>query len=77
MNIKIELLINCISDLIKSRIKDLDIDASKIADTTATQTLYEIQKVIKDKEYSDFDVVEKIVCIFEKYNIESGSRHDF
>lgn len=77
MNIKIELLINCISDLIKSRIKDLDIDASKIADTTATQTLYEIQKLIKDKEYSDFDVVEKIVCIFEKYNIESGSRHDF
>lgn len=25
----------------------------------------------------DFDVVEKIVCIFEKYNIDAGGRHNF
>lgn len=77
MNVKVELLINHISDFIKNNIEDFEIDASQIADTTAIQMLGEIQKVIKDENYSDFDAVEEIVCIFEKYNIDFGSRHDF
>lgn len=77
MNIKLELLKSYMSDYINSNLEDFDIDASQIADTTATQMLFEIQKVIKDETYSDFDAVEKIVCIFEKYNIDFGSRHDF
>ena len=77
MNIKTELLKDHISDFVQSRIEDFEIDASQIADTTATQMLSEIQTVIKNESYSDFDVVEKIVCIFEKYSIDSGSRHDF
>ena len=39
--------------------------------------LSEIQKVIQNESYSDFDAIEEIVCIFEKYNIDSGFRHDF
>ena len=39
--------------------------------------LSEIQRVIKDENYSDSDAMEEIVCIFEKYNIDSGFRHDF
>ena len=77
MNVKVELLRNYISDFIKSNIEDFEIDASQIADTTATQMLLEMQKVIKDEKYSDFDVVEEIVCIFEKHNIDCGPRHDF
>ena len=77
MNIKVELLRNYISDFIKCRVEDFEIDASQIADTTAVQMLNEIQKVIKDENYSDFEAVEEIVCIFEKYNIDFGSRHDF
>ena len=77
MNIKVELLNNYISDFIKSRIEDFEIDASQIADTTATQMLSEIQNVIKNEDNSDFETVEKIVCIFEKYNVDYGSRHDF
>ena len=77
MNIKIELLKSYISDVINSNIKDFDIDASQIADTTAIKMLFEIQKVIKNEEYSDFDAIERIVCIFEKYNIDFGFRHDF
>ena len=77
MNVKVELLINHISDFIKNNIEDFEFDASQIADTTAIQMLGEIQKVIKDENYSDFDAVEEIVCIFEKYNIDFGSRHDF
>ncbi len=77
MNIKVELLKNYIIDFIKFRIDDFNIDASRIADTTATRMLGEIQDVIKNENFSDFDVVEEIVCIFEKYNIDAGYRHDF
>ena len=77
MNIKTELLKSYMAEFVKSEIEDFEIDASQIADTTAIQMLSKIQTVIKNESYSDFDVVEKIVCIFEKYNIDSGSRHDF
>ena len=77
MNIKLELLRNYISDFIKYKIEDLEIDASQIADTEAVQVLSEGQEGIKNEEYSDFDAAERIVRIFEKYDIESGFRHDF
>lgn len=77
MNVKLELLRNHITDFVKYRIEDFEIDATQIADTTAIQMLAEIQKVIKDEKYSDFYAIEEIVCIFEKYNIDAGARHDF
>ena len=46
-------------------------------DTTAINMIGEIQAVIMDNLKSDFDVVEEIVCIFEKYNVNAGCRHDF
>ena len=77
MDIKAELLKNHIIDFIKLKIDEFDIDASQIAETTAIQMLSEIKDVINNEEYSDFDVVEEIVCIFEKYNVDTGFRHDF
>lgn len=77
MNIKTELLKNYITDFINSKIEDFEVDASQIADTTAINMLSEIQTIVKNTEYSDFDAMEKIVCIFEKYNIDFGVRHDF
>ena len=77
MNIKVELLKNHMIDLINCDLKDFEIDASQVADTTAIQMLSEIQNVIKNEHDSDFEAMEKIVCIFEKYNIDSGYRHDF
>ena len=76
MNIKVELLGNYISDFVKSKIEDFEIDASQIADTTAIQMLSEIQNIIKNESYSDFEAIEEIVCIFENYNIDFGFRHD-
>ncbi len=77
MRIKVELLKGYIHDFINSNIEDFEIDEEKIADTTAIRMLAEIQKVIKKESYSDFEAVEEIVCIFEKYNIDFGFRHDF
>jgi len=77
MNIKVELLKHHITDFIKCKFEDFEMDASQIADTTAIQMLSEIQNVIKNTSYSDFEAMEKIVCIFEKFGIDSGFRHDF
>lgn len=77
MNIKLELLKSNIKDYIDSNLQDFEIDVSEIANTTAINILSEIQTTIRNENYSDFDVVEEIVCIFEKYNIDSGYRHDF
>ena len=77
MNIKLELLKVYIADFINNHLKDFEIDASQVADTTAIQILSEIQNVIKSEDYSDFDAIEEIVCIFEKYKIDFDFRHDF
>lgn len=77
MNIKLELLKGHISDFINNSLKNFEIDANEIADTVAINMLREIQKVIQDEKCSDFYAIEKIVCIFEKYKIDAGFRHDF
>ena len=76
MNIKLELLKSYIKDYINNNLQDFEIDASEIADSKAINILAEIQYIMRNENYSDFDVVEKIVCIFEKYSIDAGFRHD-
>ena len=86
MKLKYELLANAVSEAIREKIKmyaffdglsELDIDVNEIADSTAIKVLLEIQNVIQNDEISDFDAIEKIVKIFERYNISAGLRHDF
>ena len=77
MNIKIELLRNYISDFIKCKIEDFEMNASQIVDTAATNMLREIQSIIRNENYSDFDAIEEIVCVLQKNRIDSGFRHDF
>ena len=77
MNIKLELLKSEIAQLIAISLDKLDIDADRIADTAAINALSEIRDVIQNDVLSDFEMVERIVCIFEKYNISSGVTHDF
>jgi hypothetical protein len=77
MNIKCDLIRERISDLIMDRVVDFEIDADKIADTVATKALSEIQLILSKKEYTDFEMIEKIVCIFEKYHLDFCGCHDF
>ena len=79
MRIKTELLANAISDKIRAMLSYpyIDIDANEIANTTAINALSEIQGVLQNYNYDDFDTVEKIVRIFEKYEISAGAAHDF
>lgn len=77
VKIKTELLKKYISDYINNSIRDFEIDADEITDTIAIRMLVEIQHIIKNDAYSDFEASEKIMRVFEKYNIDFGSRHDF
>ena len=77
MEIKIELLKSFIADYINNRIDNFEIDANKIVNTAAIKILAEIQSIIKNNDYSDFEIVEEIVCVFEKYKIDFGNCHDF
>ncbi|MCH5210602.1 MAG: hypothetical protein J1F01_06510 [Oscillospiraceae bacterium] len=86
MKLKYELLANAVSEAIREKIKmyaefdglnEFNIDVNEIADSTAIKALSEIQNVIQNDNNSDFDAIEEIVNIFEKYHISAGSRHDF
>ena len=76
MDIKLELLRGYVADFVKNHITDFEVDADKIADSRAIQILSEIQEVIQE-DSTDFDAIEKIVLIFEKYNLSFSPRQDF
>ncbi|MDD6483911.1 MAG: hypothetical protein PUF72_04970 [Clostridiales bacterium] len=77
MEIKLELLSKGISECVTNSLNKLYIDTNNLIDTAAVNALSEIRDIIQNYELSDFDVVENIVLILEKYNIDCGSRHDF
>ena len=78
MDIKLDIFAGAVSDAINSAIRYIHIDTDDVINSVALTALNEIQRVIQNTEIEDdFDVVEEIVCIFEKYNINAGGRHDF
>ncbi len=83
MKLKYELLENAIAEGIRQKIMigigldELDIDVNEIADTTAIKALSEIQEIICNNDIPDFDAIEQIVYVFEKYKLSAGPRHDF
>ena len=76
MDIKLELLKDSIHDIIDSRLTDIVVNADEIADTTAIKVLSEIQNILVS-DLDDFEIVEQIVCVFEKYKLDFGQYHDF
>ena len=55
---------------------ELDIDLNEIVNRAAIKALSEIQNVIRNDAMSDYDAIEEIVKIFEKYDISVTSRHN-
>ena len=77
MSIKTELIKSGIREIICSNISDFEIDESKVADTVAIKVISEIQEILKNTELDDFEMIEEIVLIFEKYNLNARHCHDF
>jgi len=72
-----QLLVNHITQFVKDSIDTMNIDVNQVVYNTAVAALFEIQKVLKNVETDDFIKIDQIVCIFEKYNIDSSPCHDF
>ena len=77
MRIKTEILRGYVADFVCARIEDFDVDANEIANSRAINALGEIQLIIQNDKFSDFEMVEEIVNIFEKYELDFGATHDF
>ena len=74
MNEIIDLIKDDLDDVLKKHLTDIVLSS----DTISTKALSDIQQVLNQSENkSDFDMIEEIVCIFEKYNINAGNCHDF
>ena len=77
MDIKTELLQDSIYDFLKTTLENCTIDIKNIANTRAISALNAIKEVLSNDTLCDFDAIEEIICIFEKYGIDTGNRHDF
>jgi len=77
MNIKTEIIKSHISDMICNSISDFDIDADEIATSRAIEMLEEIQQILKNDSLDDFEMIDEIVLVFYRNNIDIGGCHDF
>ena len=77
MKVKTELVKNYISSRICDYVDDIiEFDANEIINTKAIEILQVIQNVIQS-DMDDFEMIEEIVCIFERNNLNAGVCHDF
>lgn len=77
MDIEFELMSRELAQLMLQFLKIAEPDIGRKIDRTAIDMLKEIRTAVCDESLSDFDVVEKIVRIFEENNIDCKGRHDF
>lgn len=77
MDVEAELLKSSFCNRLVELIKDFPYDSLDEVSATAIKMIKEIQAVLVNDEYNDYDVVEAIVEIFEKYDVDSGARNDY
>jgi len=73
-----ELLSYVIKNEVQNTLADIDDKIINKLHSLSTEILEDIKTVLSQHyKLSDFEMIEKIVVIFEKYNIDCGSCHDF
>ena len=77
MDIRLELLSGNIAEKVCRNLDQISINVDSIIESNAVKMLSEIQTILGKDELSDFCAIEEIVCVFEKYNVDFGGRHDF
>ena len=77
MKIKTELIKGYIASAVCSQLTDFEIDEDKVADSRATLILGEVQKILCNDELDDFEMIDEIVMLFNRCNIDCGNCHDF
>ena len=51
-------------------------DIEKEINSVAVNALSEIYEIVNDNQFTDFEVIEEILFIFQKYGLDLTSRHD-
>lgn len=77
MELETGMLSRIIADEVCTFLEMHDFKVKDHMESMALNALAEIQAAVKNDDLEDFDAMEQIVCIFEKYNIDSTPRHDF
>ena len=73
-----ELLTYVIKTEVENKIISMNDELSTKMHLLSLEILENVRNVLSQHDkLSDFEIVEKIVCIFEKYNIDCNSCHDF
>ena len=62
----------------KKAIRNIETNTDEKVELLAIEILTKIKSVLaRHYQLSDFEIVEEIVCIMEKYKIDCGECHDF
>ena len=56
---------------------NLKLSVTESVEMESFKALQKIKAVIENDSLSDFECIEKIVCIFEEIGSNGGNRHDF
>ncbi len=73
-----ELITYIIREEVQSAIIGIEDEIPNKINLLSLEILEEIKSVLSQHyKLTDFGIVEKIVCILEKYNIDCGACHDF
>ncbi len=77
LNTQNELIQKIVLEHLENYFSIYNFNIQEIANTRAISALNEIKTILSNDTLSDFDAIEEIICIFEKYGIDTGNRHDF
>lgn len=77
MKIKTELIKDYIATVICGQITDFEIEEDKVADSRAILILDAVREILINDRLTDFEIVDEIVSLFNRCNIDCGACHDF
>ncbi len=73
-----ELLTYVIKTEVQNALANIGDEIINKVHSLSTEILEDIKFILSQHyKLSDFEMIEKIVCILEKYNIDCGACHDF
>ena len=55
----------------------MDLQLDRVVNNACYQALTEIQTILAQEAWSDFDCIEAIVRVLERMGAQGGGRHDF